>query len=128
MFGCVLPERTQQILRVARRQPPIVENCAQAQPFRLIATTAEQTGFEMIEPDDFFGARKFGMIRNVVSNARMAGRCCRLIKRDATGKFSSCEPLPDRNSPLWIIASSAHPLERAPSIGRPVPANTDTRN
>src|SRR4029077_11999402 len=60
---------------MARRQPPIVENCAQAQPFRLIATTAEQTGFETIEPGDFFGARKFGMIRNVVSDAN------KLVKR-----------------------------------------------
>ena len=118
---------------MARRQPPIVENCTQAQPFRLIATVAEKAGFEMIEPGNFFGTRKFGMIRNVVSDAnklvkRQDGRpMLPLIKRDATGKFSSCEPLPDRNSPLWIIANPAHPPERAPSIGHPVPANTDTR-
>src|SRR4029077_451907 len=60
---------------MAHRQPPIVENCAQAQPFRLIAATAEKAGFETIEPCDFFGARKFGMIRNVVSNAN------KLVKR-----------------------------------------------
>ena len=75
VFGCVLPERTQQILRMARRQPPIVENCAQAQPFRLIATVAEKAGFEMIKPGDFFVARKFGMIGNVVSDAN------KLVKR-----------------------------------------------
>src|SRR5262249_8741589 len=58
----------------------------------------------------------------------MTGRCRRLIKRDATGKFSSCEPLPDRSSPLCTITGLAHPLEYAPSIGRPFLANTDRRN
>src|SRR5262249_60851462 len=57
----------------------------------------------------------------------MTGRWRRLISREATGKFSSPAPLPDRSSPLWVIAGSSHRRERVPSTCPPPPAQTDKR-
>src|SRR5262249_24506475 len=65
----VLPERAQQIQRVARRQTPVVKKCAKAQPFGVITTFAEQAGFQTIEPRNFLRAGKIRMIVNIVPNA-----------------------------------------------------------
>jgi hypothetical protein len=68
-LGRVLTECTQQILRVACGQPSPVQNCAQRNSFRFVVVISEQAGLKTIEPRDFFGAFKLGMIGNIVRNA-----------------------------------------------------------
>src|SRR5512144_1700449 len=49
------------------------------------------------------------------------------MSQDATGKFSSRDPLPDRSCALVFITGSARRHGRAPSTGRLDAGNADTR-
>ena len=128
-LGHVHAERREQVLGVARRQLALLERGAQPPRRGFAVGAAEKAGFERVEMGELLGRarasddrrcrRRCGRSRRRPGSDRDAAA---LISSEATGKFSSRWPLPDRSSAAPVISPS--PPGSGPSTSRPCRAST----
>ena len=99
-LGHVQPERGQQILRMARRQPARGERVAQAHRFAVVVAVAEQIRFQPIELCELVFRLQARMVRNVIGNAH------ELVEREDDAAMARIDQ-PRRNRKVLVAVSLA---------------------